>query len=89
MILDVWDVWDDAPVPLRSQAGGVAVWSAIRGGSEFRHPLDTHLQALPSARLRFPLSWTFESVYPSLAIEVSCLFYTFIHRYNVLYKQQY
>ena len=30
---------------LRSQVGGVAVWSAIRGGSEFRHPLETHLQA--------------------------------------------
>ena len=30
----------------RSQVGGVATWSAIRGGSEFRHPLETHVQVI-------------------------------------------
>lgn len=30
----------------RSQVGGVATWSAIRGGSEFRHPLETHVQVM-------------------------------------------
>lgn len=33
------------PLP-RSQVGGVATWSAIRGGSEFRHPLETHVQVI-------------------------------------------
>ena len=33
------------PLP-RSQVGGVATWSAIKGGSEFRHPLETHLQVM-------------------------------------------
>ena len=32
--------------PSRSQVGGVATWSAIRGGSEFRHPLETHVQVI-------------------------------------------
>lgn len=27
--------------------GGVATWMGLRGASEYRHPLDTHLQVLP------------------------------------------
>jgi len=47
-----------AAVELLSQVGGVATWSAIRGGSEFRHPLETHVQVLPFSQtesLRYPL----------------------------------
>jgi len=43
--------------------GGVATWMGLRGGSEYRSPLDTHLQVLPfplhsqgeACPLRYPL----------------------------------
>eukprot|EP00439_Symbiodinium_sp_Y106_P038757 s1295_g4.t1 len=44
-----------------SQVGGLATWSAIRTGSEYRLPLETHLQVLPfplgcqGSNQRFPL----------------------------------
>lgn len=49
-----------AAVELLSQFGGVAVWSAIRGGSEFRHPLETHLQVLPFPQTGSPLRYPLE-----------------------------
>lgn len=52
-----------AAMELLLNVGGVATWSAIRGGSEFRHPLDTYVQVLPfplhsageESPLRYPL----------------------------------
>lgn len=52
-----------AAMEVMSSIGGVATWMGLRGGSEFRHPLDTHLQVLPfpvhhngeDAPLRYPL----------------------------------
>eukprot|EP00933_Yihiella_yeosuensis_P006183 TRINITY_DN110863_c0_g1_i1.p1 TRINITY_DN110863_c0_g1~~TRINITY_DN110863_c0_g1_i1.p1 ORF type:complete len:552 (-),score=151.32 TRINITY_DN110863_c0_g1_i1:49-1704(-) len=52
-----------AAMELLLNMGGVATWTGVRGGSEYRHPLDTHIQVLPfpfhslgeSSPLRFPL----------------------------------
>lgn len=52
-----------AAMELLLNVGGVATWSAIRGGSEYRHPLDTYVQVLPfplhsageDSPLRYPL----------------------------------
>lgn len=49
--------------------GGIATWSGLRGGSEYRHPLDTHIQVLPfplhsqgeDCPLRYPLELTCEA----------------------------
>lgn len=52
-----------AAMELLLSVGGVATWSGIRGGSEYRHPLDTYVQVLPfplhsageQSPLRYPL----------------------------------
>jgi len=52
-----------AAAEMLTSVGGVATWSGIRGGSEYRHPLDTHIQVLPfpvhgagnESPLRYPL----------------------------------
>jgi len=50
-----------AAMEILSQVGGLATWSAIRTGSEYRLPLETHLQVLPfplgcqGSNQRFPL----------------------------------
>lgn len=52
-----------AAMEVMSSIGGVATWMGMRGGSEFRDPLDTHLQVLPfpvhhngeDSPLRYPL----------------------------------
>jgi len=52
-----------AAAEMLTNVGGIATWSGIRGGSEYRNPLDTHIQILPfpvhsagdNSPLRFPL----------------------------------
>lgn len=52
-----------AAMEVMSSIGGVATWMGLRGGSEYRDPLDTHLQVLPfpvhhkgeDSPLRYPL----------------------------------
>jgi len=57
-----------AAMEVMSSVGGVATWMGMRGGSEFRDPLDTHLQVLPfpvhhngeDSPLRYPLELHYE-----------------------------
>merc|ERR1719313_3115059 len=57
-----------AAMEVISSVGGVACWMGLRGGSEYRHPLDTHLQVLPfpvhhqgeDSALRYPLELHYE-----------------------------
>lgn len=50
--------------------GGVATWMGLRGATEYRHPLDTHLQVMPfplhsagpASPLRYPLELHLERV---------------------------
>lgn len=59
-----------AAMEVMSSVGGVACWMGIRGGSEYRDPLDTHLQVLPfpvhhrgeDCPLRYPLELHYERV---------------------------
>jgi len=52
-----------AAMEVLASIGGVATWMGLRGGSEYRDPLDTHLQVLPfpvhhsgeDSPLRYPL----------------------------------
>jgi hypothetical protein len=52
-----------AAMEVMASIGGVACWMGLRGGSEYRDPLDTHLQVLPfpvhhhgeDSPLRYPL----------------------------------
>jgi len=52
-----------AAMEVMCSIGGVGCWSGLRGGSEYRDPLDTHLQVLPfpvhhygeDSPLRYPL----------------------------------
>jgi len=52
-----------AAMEVMTSIGGVACWMGLRGGSEYRVPLDTHLQVLPfpvhhkgeDSPLRYPL----------------------------------
>lgn len=53
---------------LMSGKGGVATWMGLRGASEYRHPIDTHIEVFPcpvhstdpDSPLRFPLDLLFE-----------------------------
>lgn len=55
-----------AAMEVMSSVGGVTCWMGLRGGSEYRNPLDTHLQVLPfpvhhqgeDSPLRYPLELT-------------------------------
>eukprot|EP00931_Biecheleriopsis_adriatica_P090206 TRINITY_DN64231_c0_g1_i1.p1 TRINITY_DN64231_c0_g1~~TRINITY_DN64231_c0_g1_i1.p1 ORF type:complete len:539 (-),score=130.03 TRINITY_DN64231_c0_g1_i1:30-1646(-) len=57
-----------AAMELLLNVGGVATWSGIRGGCEYRHPLETHIQVLPfplhsagdASPLRYPLELQLE-----------------------------
>lgn len=51
-----------AAMELLYAVGGLASWCGIRGATEYRHPLDTHIQLMPfplgasgASQLRFPL----------------------------------
>lgn len=60
--------------------GGVATWMGLRGGSEYRHPLDTHLQVLPfpvhsqgeDCSLHFPLELYIERALRDGATSLAC-----------------
>ena len=52
-----------AAAELLLQVPGVATWSGIRG-TEFRHPLETHLQAI---------SWPFHGHFQSLSLGFSTI----------------
>jgi hypothetical protein len=57
-----------AAMEVISSVGGVACWMGLRGGSEYRDPLDSHLQVLPfpvhrqgeDSPLRYPLELTYD-----------------------------
>lgn len=59
-----------AAMEVMSSVGGVTCWMGFRGGSEYRDPLDTHLQVLPfpvhhhgeDSPLRYPLELHYERV---------------------------
>jgi len=57
-----------AALEVMTSKAGVATWMGLRGASEYRHPLDTHIQVLPcpvhttdpDCPLRYPLELLFE-----------------------------
>jgi len=72
--------------------GGVATWMGIRGGEEYRHPLDTHIQVLPfplsseeGSPLRYPLELALELYVDRSSSKVNALeFFAFRHFYVAL-----
>lgn len=57
-----------AAMEVMNSIGGVACWMGLRGGSEYRSPMDSHLQVLPfpvhhrgeDSPLRYPLELTYD-----------------------------
>jgi hypothetical protein len=79
-----------AAMEVMTSIGGVTCWMGLRGGSEYRSPLDTHLQVLPfpvhhrgeDSPLRFPLELTYERAVKDQ--EKSLKVFPFQHSFSVI-----